>query len=203
MLYLNSGDEMKENKKNNAATVYDWIDSFVFALVVVMILFSFVVKSYIVDGSSMYPTLLDGSRIFAYSFLYKPKSGDIVIIDENNGYGAPLVKRVVATGGQTIELNYDTFEYTIDGKPFLSPVENSEQNLCGETSFPLSVPEGYIFVMGDNRDNSLDSRYWGFLPRANVRGRPMFVYYSYEMDDAKPMPFVTAVRWERIFKALR
>ena len=173
MIYLNSGDEMKENKKNNAATVYDWIDSFVFALVVVMILFSFVVKSYIVDGSSMYPTLLDGSRIFAYSFLYKPKSGDIVIIDENNGYGAPLVKRVVATGGQTIELNYDTFEYTIDGKPFLSPVENSEQNLCGETSFPLSVPEGYIFVMGDNRDESFDSRYKqiGFIDERSVLGK--------------------------------
>lgn len=64
---------------------------------------------------------------------------------------------------------------------------------------PIVVPAGYYFMLGDNRDESYDGRYWGFLPRENVRGRPWFVYFSYDATSYKPMPFFTAVRWGRIF----
>lgn len=64
---------------------------------------------------------------------------------------------------------------------------------------PIVVPEGYYFMMGDNRDDSYDGRYWGFLPKENVRGRPWFVYFSYDANSYKPLPFFTAVRWGRIF----
>jgi signal peptidase I len=63
---------------------------------------------------------------------------------------------------------------------------------------PIVVPRDSFFMMGDNRENSYDSRYWGFLPRRNVRGRPMFVYYSYDADSWRALPFLTAVRWGRI-----
>ena len=64
---------------------------------------------------------------------------------------------------------------------------------------PLVVPEGYLWMMGDNRTNSKDSRYWGFVPRENVRGRPMFVYYSWNADDSdRPLPFLLDIRWDRI-----
>ncbi|HEY5087740.1 MAG TPA: signal peptidase I, partial [Gemmatimonadaceae bacterium] len=64
---------------------------------------------------------------------------------------------------------------------------------------PIVVPPNHFFMMGDNRYDSKDSRYWGFVPRENVRGRPMFVYYSYNADDSdRPLPFITDIRWSRI-----
>jgi signal peptidase I len=63
---------------------------------------------------------------------------------------------------------------------------------------PIVVPEGHFFMMGDNRDDSYDGRYWGFLPRDHVRGRPLFVYYSFDKSSWRPMPFFTAIRWNRI-----
>jgi signal peptidase I len=64
---------------------------------------------------------------------------------------------------------------------------------------PIVVPPDSLFMMGDNRDNSYDGRYWGFLPRKNVRGTPLIVYYSYDPDSWRPLPFLTAIRWKRIF----
>jgi signal peptidase I len=64
---------------------------------------------------------------------------------------------------------------------------------------PIAVPADSFFMMGDNRDGSYDGRYWGFLPRSHVRGRPLIVYFSYNPDTYKPLPFVTNVRWRRIF----
>ena len=68
---------------------------------------------------------------------------------------------------------------------------------------PIVVPRDSLFVMGDNRENSLDSRYWGFLPRENLRGSPMFIYFSYDPESYRAMPFLTAVRWGRIFSGVR
>jgi signal peptidase I len=69
---------------------------------------------------------------------------------------------------------------------------------------PLVVPAGHLFMLGDNRYDSKDGRYWGFVPRANVRGRPVFVYYSYHADDSdRPLPFITDIRWSRIGDIIR
>jgi signal peptidase I len=68
---------------------------------------------------------------------------------------------------------------------------------------PIVVPRDSLFVMGDNRENSLDSRYWGYLPRENLRGSPMFIYYSYDKSSYRALPFLTAVRWGRIFSGVR
>jgi signal peptidase I len=69
---------------------------------------------------------------------------------------------------------------------------------------PLVVPQGYLFMLGDNRYDSKDGRYWGFVPRENVRGRPLFVYYSYNADDSdRPLPFLTDIRWGRIGTIIR
>ncbi|MEA5051367.1 MAG: signal peptidase I [Oscillospiraceae bacterium] len=163
---------MENEQKDKISAVYDWLDAIVFALTAVMLIFSFVIKSYVVSGSSMDPTLTDGDRVFAWSLFYTPASGDIVVIDENNGYGEPLVKRVVATGGQTVDIDA-AGAVTVDGEPFQSPVAAGSYNLTGDTAYPVTVPQGYIFVMGDNRAVSYDSRFSaiGFIDARSVLGR--------------------------------
>lgn len=162
--------------------------------------------------------------------LREPVHGDILVFDSVEEEDQKIVKRLVGMGGDTLEMRGG--KVYRNGKAVEEPYALHEEPDRRETSDnrarmrawqlphyigddperyypdlqewgPIVVPPDSLFVMGDNREGSYDSRYWGFLPRANVRGRPMFVYYSYEMDEEKPMPFVTAVRWERIFKALR
>jgi signal peptidase I len=89
---------------------------------------------------------------------------------------------------------------TITGSRFGEPPATPTLDDWG----PLVVPDGHFWMMGDNRYNSKDSRYWGVVPRANVRGRPLFVYYSWNADDSdRPLPFLTDIRWSRIGHVLR
>jgi signal peptidase I len=136
-----------------------------------------------------------------------------------------LVKRIVGAPGDTLYMRQGVLY--LNGIPQPEPAgaalvrgQDSRSDLfewqraiaLGDTRFgsapegpthdnwgPLLIPEGHFFMMGDNRYNSKDSRYWGIVPRDNMRGRPMFVYYSYNKDDSdRPLPFITDVRWGRI-----
>ena len=162
--------------------------------------------------------------------LREPVRGDIIVFDSVEEEEQKVVKRLVGVGGDTLEMragrvyrNGELVEepYALHEEPERRETPDNRARMrewqlpyyVGDEPAryhpdlqewgPIVVPTDSLFVMGDNREGSYDSRYWGFLPRDNVRGRPMFVYYSYDMDVATPMPFVTAVRWERIFKALR
>ncbi len=145
---------MKEKSSRVVASAYAWADSVLTALLTVMVVFTFCIKTYRVDGLSMYPTLDDGERIVAIDLFYTPKAGDIVIVDGNNLYGRPLVKRVIATGGQTVDITADGVLY-VDG----AAVDDNPANAAyGDIRYPYTVPEGFAFLMGDNREASLDSR---------------------------------------------
>ena len=168
---------MESSKKNKAAfSAYEWAENILFSVAVVMLLFTFVVKTYIVDGSSMVPTLLSGDRVFAQSLFYTPAQGDVVIIDNNNSLREPLVKRVVATAGQTVDFDPATGVVLVDGAVFDAPIATTADNLRGDQVYPLTVPEGFIFVMGDNRGASLDSRYTelGFIDARSVLGKEFY-----------------------------
>jgi len=166
---------VKDERKNTATGAYEWLETICSCLAVILFAFLFCVKTYTVSGNSMDPTLKAGDDLLVLSALYTPKAGDIVVLEETEELNEALIKRVVALGGQTVDINSNG-ELTVDGELF--GTEHTELNLKGDIGFPLAVPEGCIFVMGDNRGSSLDSRYAVVgCPRVeSVIGKAVFRY---------------------------
>ena len=143
--------------------VYDLFELFGFMTVAVMIMFAFFVRLNVVEGSSMRRTLTDGDYLAVSCFGYEPYRGDIVIIHriDADPYDRPIVKRVIAVGGQTVDIDFDTWTLTVDGEIVGESyrwLDETRELLRSEVSFPLTLGEDEIFVMGDNRNGSADSR---------------------------------------------
>ena len=146
-------------KKNAAKNFYEIFESIIIALVIILALVLFVFRAVSVDGESMEPNLHDKDRLIITNFLYTPKKGDIVVVDKNNTLNKPIVKRVIATAGDTIKIEYST------GSVYLNGVKLDEDFILEDmytyfnpNSLEITIEEGYVFVMGDNRNNSNDSR---------------------------------------------
>ncbi len=154
----------------------DWYDSIVFAAVVIMLLFTFVARNVRVDGHSMDPTLSNGQRMFISSLPYTPHYGDIVVIDQYTSHGQPLVKRVIGMGGDTIDIDFESGIVYRNGEALEEPYTAEPTYLWEGVDFPLTVPERELFVMGDNRNNSSDSRDPGIgcIDVRNVLGKKLF-----------------------------
>ncbi|NLT58448.1 MAG: signal peptidase I [Clostridiales bacterium] len=166
---LNAG----QGERTPRLELFEWFDSVVYSIVAVVMLLSFVFRMIGVDGSSMVPTLQNTDRVLMVSAFYAPKRGDIVVFTKLRD---PLVKRVIAVGGQTVDIDFESGEVYVDGvlqnEPYIAEPTLRE----GSTTFPLTVPEGHIFVMGDNRNHSSDSRVQevGFVDTRYVIGRVLF-----------------------------
>jgi len=172
----------------------DWIETFSFALCAVVLLFTFVFRVVTVDGQSMENTLHHGEKLIISDMLYTPKTGDVIITAVPEYYGNnPLVKRVIATGGQTVDINFDTWQVYVDGAPLAVDERGNathEQYVKYDPSrvmlrenqsmtYPLTVPEGCVFIMGDNRNNSRDSRYFGVVDERNIIGKVYFRIFPF------------------------
>lgn len=156
---------MDEKMKKDEPKI-PWLESYrtlgelIFCLIFVTILFVFAIRLVGVVGESMYPTLHDGDKLTLLSnFLYEPKVGDIVVLEAPNfDEGKPIVKRVIAMEGQTVDIDFETGSVYVDGKLLEEDYINELTYRDNGTKFPLTVPENCIFVMGDNRNHSTDSR---------------------------------------------
>lgn len=159
--------------------LFDMVQTVVNATVIVAITFIFLVRTVGICGSSMVPTLSDGDRIILSAFIGKPKTGDIVVTCQPSDYTfieSTLVKRVIATGGQTVDIDFDLGIVYVDDKPLAEPYINEPTHLRENFYKPVTVPEGYVFVMGDNRNASADSRdaRIGLIREDYVMGKALF-----------------------------
>lgn len=154
----------------------EWIETCIFAFFAVILVFTFVVRQVNVDGDSMLPTLEDGQKLIVHHVGYSPARGDIVIVD-SQGLGKPIVKRVIAMGGDTIDIDFDTGTVTLNGtvmdEPYIKDLTKLDE---GGQTYPLTIPSGYYFVMGDNRMDSLDSRSErvGLVSADEIAGKVVF-----------------------------
>ena len=154
----NQGQQGEKN--SNGKDLYEWMQALVCSVLAVVVLFTFVVRLIGVDGHSMLPTLQDGDRMLVLnSVLYHDyKYGDVVVLRKDSFLKEPIVKRVIATAGQTVDIDFDSGTVYVDSTPLREDYINELTFLEEGTEFPLTVPEGQIFVMGDNRTRSSDSR---------------------------------------------
>ena len=164
--------------------IQDWAHALVVALVVVTVLFSFLFKLVQVEGDSMLPTLQNGNRVMIQSLFYQPKDGDIVVITKPTIHHKPLIKRVIATEGQEVFINFDNGTVSVDGEVLDEPyvaalIAENRKGIYGFT-YPVRVPEGCAFVLGDNRNNSSDSRDIGFVEYRYILGRVILRFFPFD-----------------------
>jgi len=143
--------------------LYDWIEIFVITISAVLLIFTFVIRIAYVDGPSMKYTLQNKDSLIVSNLFYTPKQGDIVVFQApDSAIEGGIVKRVIATEGQTVDINFETWEVSVDGvvldEPYVNRLPGVYMLNYLNTEFPLTVPEGHIFVLGDNRNHSNDSR---------------------------------------------
>ena len=166
-------DEAVEQKpeKHKYQELFDWMETIIIALVSVVVIFSLFFRLAVIVGPSMQNTLYENERVIITNFLYKPQYGDIVVISRNSGNSVdgiatsrePIIKRVIATGGQYVDIDFASGKvYVGDDLSNMTeldePYVNGPTILEGDVEFPVYVKEGYVFVLGDNRNNSTDSR---------------------------------------------
>ena len=174
-------EENVKKQRESGKDFYEWVQALVCSVLVVVMLFTFVIRMIGVDGHSMVPTLQDGDRLLVLnSMLYDDyKYGDIVVLRKSSFLSEPIVKRVIATEGQTVDIDFSTGSVYVDGvllkEDYINELTFTEEG----TEFPLTVPEGSIFVMGDNRNHSNDSRdsRLGTVDSRYVIGKAVFLAF--------------------------
>jgi len=181
------------------------------ALLLALVIRTFVVQAFKIPSGSMLPTLQIGDHILVNKFIYgprfeipltqislgqlpglrKPHPGDVVVFIWPKDRAKDFIKRVVAVEGETIEVH--DRQISINGAPRDDPHATWANQRTGPNDRygPFTVPPGYVFVMGDNRDQSYDSRFWGPVPMSDIKGQALIIYWSWDGPDRW-------VRWERI-----
>lgn len=161
--------------------LYEWVSSLVGAVLVIVLIFTFIARMMGVQGPSMQPTLVEGDRLIVLSSALagEYRRGDIVIARKESFDPEPIVKRVIALAGQTVDIDFDRGIVYVDGQALEEDYVNDLTYKDEGTSFPLTVPEGEVFLMGDNRNRSTDSRDTriGTVDERELIGKAIFLVF--------------------------
>jgi signal peptidase I len=238
-----SGVNLEPPRQKSAAR--EWLESLVFSLIFVFFFTSFIAQATQVPTESMKPTILVGDHFFLDKFAFPAnypdfvtkvlpsrniKRGDIVAFKSPENPKIPFIKRVIGLPGDTLEIRdkvvyinnralSEPYKYLLDPNVYERGSGIPQEYLVRDNYGPVKIPLDCYFMMGDNRDNSNDSRYWGFVKSKNIIGKPLFIYWSYEADPYDPRPkslieyakeygavavnFFTKTRWSRTGKILK
>jgi signal peptidase I len=202
------------------STLREYFESILVAVVLALFVRTFVFQAFKIPTGSMKPNLLVGDHLIVNKFMFAPTAfglerallpmrpiarGDIIVFKFPEEPERDFIKRVIGLPGDTLELKNQTV--LINGQALTEPYAHylfppaAEGQMEGDPRRkygPVTVPDGHYFMMGDNRDDSQDSRFWGFLPESYVKGRALFIYWSFDTpEDGSPGGF--APRWGRLF----
>jgi len=172
-------EKQEQAKPVRGQNLLEWYEALISAALVLVLIFSFFFRIIQVDGSSMVPTLVNGDKLIVWGAGYTPQRGDVVIVDSYTSYGKPLVKRVIAKGGDTVSIDYATGTVAVNGEVLQEDYIAEPTYLGYDVTFPYTVPEGTVFVMGDNRNRSADSRYAsiGQIEESQVIGKVLCILF--------------------------
>jgi len=211
---------MRQTKKKS--TVREYAEAFLIAFIIALLIRTFLVQAFKIPSSSMEPTLQVGDHIMVSKFIYgiripyigkkflefhKPERGDIIVFIYPEDPKKDFIKRVIATEGEEVQIKDK--QILINGRSIKDPwgVYENRTGLLVPSHFgprdnygPKVVPANSLFVLGDNRDNSQDSRYWGFVDLSAVKGKAFIIYFSY---NKRATSLLDKVRWNRFGKLIR
>jgi signal peptidase I len=183
-----------QGKNRKKSSLREWVESALVALVLALIIRTFIVQAFKIPTGSMRPTLLEGDAILVNKFIYgarvpfsgwqlpamrEPRRGDIIVFIYPEDPKKDFIKRLVAGGGETVEIKNGSIY--VNDKPVTDPLFAGRyyynRGEYGDLNKKVTVPQGYYFVLGDNSFSSQDSRYWGFVPEKNIRGKAICIYW--------------------------
>lgn len=218
-------------------TTWEWVKSIAGAIILFLLIRTFLIQTFTITSGSMRDTLLVGDFLVVSKAAYGPHvpgtgfrlpgyetldRGEIVVFQGPHQPELDLVKRLVGLPGDTLAMRDGVLylngerqqeAYVRRGGPDVDPnhpwmvwqydhlvsdVSSADYRPTLDNWGPIVVPPDRYFVLGDNRDESLDSRYWGFVPRDLIKGRALFIYYSYDPDALEPFPWISEIRWGRL-----
>lgn len=166
-------NELPDTSDSRWNGAMDWINSIIVSFVILFLLFTFVFRAVGVSGRSMEPTLHNKDWLVITDFKYTAQFGDVVVVVQPNDLNEPIIKRVIGVAGDTIDIDFTSGKVYRNGQMLSEKYVKGPTNLSYDVKFPVTVPEGCVFVLGDNRNNSLDSRSSriGFVDERYILGK--------------------------------
>lgn len=182
MAEITDAKQSEQEEVSLTESCYEWLHTLIFALVVIMLLLTFVFRLITVDGESMMDTLHDRDKVLITNLFYTPEDGDVVVISHGQILDKPIIKRVIATEGENLNIDFQKGEVSVNGVVIDEPYIKDLTTRQGDAEIPEVVPKGMVFVMGDNRNHSTDSRFTqvGLIDKNNIVGKAQFVLFPFD-----------------------